>query len=60
MVGEAGLRDIDRVTDTSPPTEPQPEPRRLTRSSTDSLVAGVAGGLGRHLNVDPLIRVRQY
>jgi phage shock protein PspC (stress-responsive transcriptional regulator) len=43
------------TTDTQP-TAPQPEepPRRLTRSSTDSMVAGVAGGLGRHLNVDPL------
>ena len=36
--------------------EPQrPEPRpRLTRSSTDSLIGGVAGGIGRHLGVDPL------
>src|SRR3712207_5821734 len=33
---------------------PEPPPRRLTRSSTDSMIAGVAGGLGRHLNVDPL------
>src|SRR4051794_16678693 len=31
---------------------------RLTRSTTDRKVAGVAGGLGRHLNVDPtLLRV---
>jgi phage shock protein PspC (stress-responsive transcriptional regulator) len=38
------------------PTAPQPEepPRRLTRSSTDSIIGGVAGGLGRHLNIDPL------
>ena len=41
------------------PTNPQPEqpeqpPRRLTRSTTDSLIGGVAGGIGRHLNVDPL------
>jgi phage shock protein PspC (stress-responsive transcriptional regulator) len=28
---------------------------RLTRSVTDRKVAGVAGGLGRHLNVDPTI-----
>jgi len=52
------------MTDT-PPTPPEPEetpappqpdetPRRLTRSSTDSLIGGVAGGIGRHLNVDPL------
>lgn len=28
---------------------------RLRRSSTDKYVAGVSGGLGRHLDVDPLI-----
>ena len=28
---------------------------RLRRSSTDRHVAGVAGGLGRHLDVDPVI-----
>jgi phage shock protein PspC (stress-responsive transcriptional regulator) len=39
---------------TAPTSTPEPPPRRLTRSSTDSLIAGVAGGLGRHLNVDPL------
>jgi phage shock protein PspC (stress-responsive transcriptional regulator) len=38
------------------PTEPQPQepPRRLTRSTTDRMIGGVAGGLGRHLNIDPL------
>ena len=43
------------MTDTQP-TMPQPEepPRRLTRSTTDRLIGGVAGGLGRHLDVDPL------
>ena len=35
-----------------PPDEP-PRPR-LTRSSSDRVIAGVAGGLGRHLNIDPL------
>src|SRR5215213_10118102 len=40
----------------TPPTMPQPEEpqRRLTRSTTDRLIGGVAGGLGRHLNIDPL------
>ena len=28
---------------------------RLRRSSTDKHVAGVAGGLGRHLDIDPII-----
>jgi phage shock protein PspC (stress-responsive transcriptional regulator) len=41
-----------------PPTQPmppEPPPRPpLRRSSRDTMVAGVAGGIGRHLNVDPL------
>ena len=28
---------------------------RLRRSTTDRKIAGVAGGLGRHLNIDPTI-----
>ena len=43
------------MTETEPTTpQPEPPPRRLTRSSTDRMIGGVAGGLGRHLNVDPL------
>jgi phage shock protein PspC (stress-responsive transcriptional regulator) len=58
MVGGAPLRQIDRMSET-PPTNPLPEqpeqpPRRLTRSTTDRMIGGVAGGLGRHLNIDPL------
>ena len=37
------------------PTQPQPpDPRRWVRSSSDRMIAGVAGGLGRRLDVDPL------
>ena len=33
-------------------------PRRLTRSRSDKYVGGVAGGLGAHFDVDPvLVRV---
>jgi phage shock protein C len=33
-------------------------PRRLTRSSRDKMIAGVCGGLGQYLGIDPtLIRV---
>ena len=41
------------------PQQPQPvEPRKLYRSQTHRMVAGVAGGLGEYFNVDPtLIRV---
>ena len=49
------------MTDTPPtdqqptaPLPPDPPRPKLTRSSEDSLIAGVAGGLGRHLGIDPL------
>ncbi len=44
-----------------PPYEPSPGPPQTTqepilrRSSTDKVVAGVAGGLGRYLGIDPVI-----
>ena len=52
--------------DDTAPTEPQtpkedapppssPGVRRLTRSSSDKLIGGVAGGLGRYFGVDPIL-----
>ncbi|HEY3477541.1 MAG TPA: PspC domain-containing protein, partial [Streptomyces sp.] len=51
--------------DTSPPPAPDSGPRvgwddirdlgRIRRSRADRKVAGVAGGLGRHLDIDPVI-----
>ena len=50
--------------ETTPPTEEAPTvaapetprgPKRLLRSRDDRLVAGVAGGLGRYFDVDPII-----
>jgi phage shock protein PspC (stress-responsive transcriptional regulator) len=46
--------------DATAPTEQRPEaetgrPRRLFRSRSDRIVAGVAGGLGEYFAVDPLI-----
>jgi phage shock protein PspC (stress-responsive transcriptional regulator)/predicted membrane protein len=52
--------------DETAPTEPQrpkedvpppssPDVRRLTRSSSDKLIGGVAGGLGRYFGVDPIL-----
>src|SRR5689334_24531013 len=36
--------------------QPQgPAPRRLLRSSSDRVLVGVAGGLGRYFGVDPII-----
>lgn len=45
-----------------PPPPPAPAapaaPKRLTRSSTDKMIAGVCGGLATYFNVDPtLVRV---
>lgn len=37
---------------------PAPEPpvsKRLTRSSSDRVIAGVAGGFGRYLGIDPVV-----
>jgi phage shock protein C len=36
------------------PTE-QPQVVRVRRSTTDKVVAGVAGGLGRYLGIDPVL-----
>ena len=51
--------------DDTAPTEPQPPKsdapppsegvRRLTRSSSDKLIGGVSGGLGRYFGVDPIL-----
>lgn len=35
--------------------EPRQEPRRLLRSQSDRVIAGVSGGLGRYFDVDPVI-----
>lgn len=41
-----------------PSYEQQQQPRRLTRSMTDKMIAGVCGGIAQYLNVDAtLIRV---
>lgn len=37
------------------PPPPSPGPRRLTRSRDDRVIGGVAGGLGRYFDVDPII-----
>ena len=46
------------TTQTTTPTPEPPEPsgpRRLTRSSEDRVIAGVAGGLGRYFGIDPVV-----
>src|SRR3954468_1100903 len=42
----------------APETPPEPAgtpPRRLTRSSSDRVLGGVSGGLGRYFDIDPII-----
>lgn len=50
---------METVNDTPPPTDPPPpykEPgNRLTRSTGDKVVAGLAGGLGRYFGIDPVV-----
>lgn len=44
------------LTSTPPPTPVEPGARRrLRRSREDQVLAGVCGGLGRYLNVDPVV-----
>jgi len=54
---DADVGDTDPPAAASPPGTPPPpnRPRRLTRSRTDEVIGGVAGGLGVYLNVDPVI-----
>lgn len=67
MVREAADEEAGAMTTTPPdaPVGPEQGPRargdeirdlgRLRRSTSDRHVAGVAGGLGRHLDIDPVI-----
>src|SRR5919108_6233075 len=48
-----GDPEIERMT---PMDEtPEPQPKRLTRSRADTVIGGVAGGLGRYFGVDPIL-----
>ena len=44
----------DEVPTTPAPTV-DPSPRRFLRSRDDRIIAGVAGGLGRYFDIDPVI-----
>ncbi len=39
----------------TPVIPPSEEPRRLTRSTSEHMIAGVAGGLGRYFGLDPML-----
>src|SRR3954451_12462403 len=49
------MSDAPTLPQSPPPADPPPVPRRLTRSSSDKVLAGVAGGLGRYFDIDPII-----
>lgn len=54
------LNDPGQANGPAPQSPPQPTPAhhdldRLRRSTSNRYVAGVAGGLGRHFNIDPTI-----
>ncbi|MEP7092025.1 MAG: PspC domain-containing protein [Nocardioidaceae bacterium] len=56
--GPSSTDEQTRPPDGPPPDDDRPHlPRleQLRRSTTDRRIAGVAGGLGRHLNVDPTV-----
>jgi phage shock protein PspC (stress-responsive transcriptional regulator) len=39
----------------TPATEPADGPRRLARSTSEHMIAGVSGGLGRYFGLDPVL-----
>jgi phage shock protein PspC (stress-responsive transcriptional regulator) len=41
--------------DTPAAPPPDPGPRRLTRSSSDRIIGGVGGGIGRYFGIDPML-----
>lgn len=49
------MSDAPTAPQSPPPADPPPVPRRVTRSSSDRVLAGVAGGLGRYFDIDPII-----
>jgi phage shock protein PspC (stress-responsive transcriptional regulator) len=51
------VNDTESPSGTPPPGSPPPyrRPQRLTRSTGDKVVAGVAGGLGNYFGIDPVV-----
>jgi phage shock protein PspC (stress-responsive transcriptional regulator) len=49
---------METTSDTPTAPQPDPGPRRLTRSSRDRIIGGVSGGIGRYFGIDPtLVRI---
>ena len=49
------MSDAPTIPQSPPPADPPPVPRRLSRSSSDKVLGGVSGGLGRYFDIDPII-----
>lgn len=55
---EAHDQLMETMADTNPPTDTPPYRRpgtRLTRSTDDKVLGGLAGGLGRYFGIDPVV-----
>lgn len=56
MVRGGGLADAPTMTTATAPLPPEPPvQKRLTRSSGDRVIAGVGGGLGKYIGIDPVV-----
>ena len=49
------MTEYQQTTDQWQPDTSRDAPRRLRRSRTDRVLAGVCGGVGRYLNIDPVV-----
>ncbi|MFJ2576384.1 PspC domain-containing protein [Kitasatospora aureofaciens] len=49
------MTEDHRIQDAGPAAPPEPDRPPLTRAEHHRVVAGVCGGLGRHLDIDPVV-----
>ncbi|WP_316523697.1 PspC domain-containing protein [Kitasatospora brasiliensis] len=49
------MTDDPRIEEAGPAAPPEPDRPPLTRAEQHRVVAGVCGGLGRHLDIDPVV-----
>ncbi|WP_195911029.1 PspC domain-containing protein [Streptomyces kaniharaensis] len=49
------MTDDHRIQEAGPAAPPEPDRPPLTRAEHHRVVAGVCGGLGRHLDIDPVV-----
>lgn len=55
MVESGVFADSSTMTTATTPTPEPPVSKRLMRSSSDRVIAGVAAGIGRYFSVDPVV-----